>query len=202
MLKVIHIAEIVVRVRFVVFMVPLVGLHCRILVFWLVKLQLDPIGGAVAIVTEIGPAIITADHVFTFCRLGLLGVLAVTDLPEQGLMLKLGLDLAFFFSHGALVQKSICLLFKGLNVVLIEQFCSIQLLDKLLVNSGFTWSSLCAQLHIDEVKDSIFKLFSICLGLLNIATAAACLLWSVVSVVEMSVNFLPDAQEFRLFRLV
>ena len=103
MLEVIHVPEIVVRVRLIVFVVPFVCLGCRVLVFGLVEFQLDSVGRAVTVVSEVGPTVVAADHVLTFGRLGLLSVLAVADLSEQSLVLKLGLDLTLLFSHGAFV---------------------------------------------------------------------------------------------------
>ena len=56
-----------------------------------------------AVVSEVRAAVITADHVLTFSRLRLLGVLAMADLAQKCLMLELCLDLTLLFLHGAFV---------------------------------------------------------------------------------------------------
>ena len=48
----------------------------------------------------------------------------------------------------------------------VEQFCAVELLDKLLVDAGLAGCALRAQLNINEVKDPILQLLSISLGFL------------------------------------
>ena len=55
------------------------------------------------VVSEGCATVIAAQHMLAFRRLRLLCILAVADLTEQGLVLKLGLNLALFFAHGSLV---------------------------------------------------------------------------------------------------
>ena len=57
------------------------------------------------------PAIITAQHVFTFCRRSLLSVLTVTNLPQKSLVSELSLDFTLFLPHRALVKEFIGFLF-------------------------------------------------------------------------------------------
>ena len=80
--EVVHVSEIVVRISLIVFVMPFVGLGCGVLVLWLVEFKLDAVRGAVAVVSEVGPSIVAANHMLAFGGLGLLSVLTVADLPE------------------------------------------------------------------------------------------------------------------------
>ena len=150
-----------------------------------------------AVITEGGrTTIVTAEDVLALCRRRLFSVLTVAYLSEQSLVSELRLDLVFFFAHGAFVQESIRLLLKRLDVVLVQQLSPIQLLYQLFVNARFTWRSLRAEFDIDEVEYPVLELFS--LGLGQFAGA----LWTVVAVVQVPVDLLPDSQIFGLLRLV
>ena len=55
---------------------------------------------------------------------------------------KVCLDVTLFLGDGFLVQKSICLLLKGLDVVFVQQSGAVELLDQLLVYSCLRWGPL------------------------------------------------------------
>ena len=103
----------------------------------------------------------------------------------------MGRYLALLFTHGTFVKEAIRFLFQRLNVVLIQKFGTIQLLDQLLVNARFTWSSFCAKLDVYEVEYAILELFAVCLGLMRRFFAV---LWTVIGVVQVLVDLLSDTQ--------
>ena len=119
--------------------------------FWrLIKFQLDVVTATLAIVAQ---RVVAAQNMLAFCRRCLL--LPLENLTKKGLVAILALDLVLLFADGALVEEAIGLLLQRLDVVLVQELGPAELLDQLLVDSGFARCALRAELDVDEVEDSV-----------------------------------------------